>query len=85
MFSRVVVEFQRLDVNDAATPGFRLKTDFVYTVGDSVLLLSRDIHHIEGEKLARHLWEGHVEMDLHSFTWRSLVSSCSSDKQTGIE
>jgi hypothetical protein len=67
----IIVEGEGLGVDIGAALGLGLKTDFVDTVHDAVLLLARDIHDIEGQELAGHLGECDVEVDLHSLSCKS--------------
>lgn len=60
------LQTQGLDVDDAASLLLRAETNLVDAVHDTVLLLSGNIHNIEGKKFAGHLGEGDVEMDLHA-------------------
>lgn len=60
------MNLQRLDIDHAATLRAGSQTDFINAVHDAMLLFARDVHHVEGEKLARDLGEGYVQVDFHA-------------------
>lgn len=77
------VESQGLGVDDTATFGLGSEADLDDTVLHAVLLLARDVHHIEGQELAGHPWECYVEVDFHAVSWgvEELYMSANSKRQ----
>ena len=66
---------QGLGINLAATLAQSPQADFVHAVHNAMLLLARDIHHIERKQLAWHAREGDVQVDLHALAWKSAIAS----------
>lgn len=60
------LQLQGLDIQDTTAICGRAHAHLIHTMYDTNLLFAGDVHHVEGQELARKPREGHVQVDFHS-------------------